>query len=154
MRIGCDIGGTFTDVVAEMADGTLHINKTSTTPDDPGRAVVEAIREVLRTTGVAASEVTEVVHGTTTASNTILQKVGARTGVLTTRGFRDVLEIGRIRTPTMFDLAWSKPEPLSPRRYRCEVDERIAADDPAGRQAAGIGRHHTAVGPVAAKNPQ
>ena len=128
MRIGCDIGGTFTDVVAEMADGTLHINKTSTTPDDPGRAVVEAIREVLRTTGVAASEVTEVVHGTTTASNTILQKVGARTGVLTTRGFRDVLEIGRIRTPTMFDLAWSKPEPLSPRRYRCEVDERIAAD--------------------------
>ena len=128
MRIGCDIGGTFTDVVAAMADGTLHINKTSTTPDDPGQAVVEAIREVLRISGVAPEAVTEIVHGTTTASNTILQKVGARTGVLTTRGFRDVLEIGRIRTPTMFDLAWSKPEPLSPRRYRCEVDERIAAD--------------------------
>jgi len=128
MRIGCDIGGTFTDVVAELPDGTLYINKTSTTPDDPGRAVVDAIREVLQATGVAPSAVTEIVHGTTTASNTILQKVGARTGVLTTRGFRDVLEIGRIRTPTMFDLSWSKPEPLSPRRYRCEVDERIAAD--------------------------
>ena len=128
MRIGCDIGGTFTDVVAERADGMLYINKTSTTPDDPGRAVVEAIREILRITGVAAKEVTEIVHGTTTASNTILQKVGARTGVLTTRGFRDVLEIGRIRTPTMFDLGWSKPEPLSPRRYRCEIDERVAAD--------------------------
>jgi hypothetical protein len=68
VRIGCDIGGTFTDVVAEMADGTLYINKTSTTPDDPGRAVVGAIREILAITGVAAAEVTEIVHGTTTAS--------------------------------------------------------------------------------------
>src|SRR6185295_18785064 len=70
----------------------------------------------------------EVVHGTTVASNTILQKVGARTGLLTTRGFRDVLEIGRIRTPGMFDLSWRKPEPLVPRRWRLEVRERIAAD--------------------------
>ena len=128
MRIGCDIGGTFTDIVAALPDGSLHINKTSTTPDDPGRAVVEGIRAILSATGTDPAAVTEVVHGTTTASNTILQKVGARTAVLTTRGFRDVLEIGRIRTPTMFDLAWSKPEPLSARRYRCEVDERIAAD--------------------------
>ena len=68
------------------------------------------------------------MHGTTVASNTILQKVGARTGLLTTRGFRDVLEIGRIRTPGMFDLAWSKPEPLVPRRWRIEALERIAGD--------------------------
>lgn len=128
VRIGCDIGGTFTDVVLELPDGTLHINKTSTTPDDPGRAVVEGIRTVLAQVGVAPSAVREVVHGTTAASNTILQKAGARTGVLATRGFRDVVEIGRIRTPTMFDLAWSKPEPLAPRRWRREVDERIGAD--------------------------
>jgi len=68
------------------------------------------------------------VHGTTVASNTILQKRGARVGLLTTRGFRDVLEIGRVRTPDLFDLTWEKPAPLVPRRHRLEVDERIAAD--------------------------
>ena len=128
VRIGCDIGGTFTDVVIELPDGSLHINKTSTTPDDPGRAVVEGIRSVLEHAGIAAGAVTEVVHGTTAASNIILQKAGARVGVIATRGFRDVLEIGRIRTPTMFDLGWTKPEPLAPRRWRREVDERIGAD--------------------------
>jgi len=128
LRIGCDIGGTFTDVVVELPDGSLHINKTSTTPDDPGRAVVEGVRAVLAGAGIDPASVTEVVHGTTAASNIILQKAGARVGVIGTRGFRDVLEIGRIRTPTMFDLAWSKPEPLAPRRWRREVDERIGAD--------------------------
>ena len=69
------------------------------------------------------------MHGTTVASNTILQTQGrGRTGLITTKGFRDVLEIGRIRTPDMFDLTWHKPEPLVPRRFRLEVDERIAAD--------------------------
>lgn len=111
-----------------MPDGSLHICKTSTTPKDPGRAVVEGIRAVMAKGGIAPSDVTEVVHGTTAASNIILQKTGARVGVIATRGFRDVLEIGRIRTPTMFDLGWSKPEPLAPRRWRREVDERIGAD--------------------------
>ncbi len=128
LRIGCDIGGTFTDIVVELPDGSLHINKTSTTPDDPGRAVVEGIRSVLARTGIAPGAVTEIVHGTTAASNLILQKAGARVGLIATRGFRDVLEIGRIRTPTMFDLTWSKPEPLAPRRWRREVGERIGAD--------------------------
>jgi len=127
-RIGCDIGGTFTDVILQHPDGRLFVNKTSTTPREPGRAVVSGIRAVLAQAGLAAEAVGEVVHGTTVASNTILQKTGARTGVLATRGFRDVLEIARIRTPTMFDLAWQKPEPLAPRRYRLEVNERIAAD--------------------------
>jgi len=128
VRVGCDIGGTFTDVVLELPDGTLHINKTSSTPDDPGRAVVEGILDLLGKVGIASHSVSEVVHGTTAASNAILQKTGARTGVLATRGFRDVVEIGRIRTPTMFDLAWSKPDPLAPRRWRREVGERIGAD--------------------------
>ena len=118
VRIGCDIGGTFTDVVLQRADGRLHIRKVSTTPEDPGRAVVRAIGDLLSDLGLDPATVIEVVHGTTVASNTILQKTGARTGVLSTRGFRDVIEIGRIRTPTMFDLTWTKPEPLAPRRYR------------------------------------
>jgi N-methylhydantoinase A len=128
VRVGCDIGGTFTDIVLQRADGRLFVNKLSTTPRDPGKAVVEGIRAVLAQAGVAAGAISEIVHGTTIASNAILQKTGARTGVLTTRGFRDVLEIGRIRTPRMFDLAWRKPEPLSPRRWRLEAGERMAAD--------------------------
>jgi len=127
-RVGCDIGGTFTDIILLHPDGRLFVNKTSTTPREPGQAVVAGIRAVLAQSGLDADAIGELVHGTTVASNAILQKTGARTGVLATRGFRDVLEIGRIRTPTMFDLAWRKPEPLAPRRYRLEVNERIAAD--------------------------
>jgi N-methylhydantoinase A len=127
-RVGCDIGGTFTDIILQHPDGRLFVNKTSTTPQQPGQAVIAGIRAVLAQSGLAPDAIGELVHGTTVASNAILQKTGARTGVLATRGFRDVLEIGRIRTPTMFDLAWHKPEPLAPRRYRLEVNERIAAD--------------------------
>jgi N-methylhydantoinase A len=127
-RIGVDVGGTFTDIVLALPDGRIHVNKTTTTPADPGEGVAAGVAAVLKEARLAPDEVAEVVHGSTVASNTILQKVGARTGLLTTRGFRDVLEIGRIRTPGMFDLAWSKPEPLVPRRWRLEAIERIAAD--------------------------
>jgi N-methylhydantoinase A len=127
-RIGVDVGGTFTDVVLALSDGRIYVNKTTTTPLDPGEGVAAGVAAVLKETGFNPGEVAEVVHGTTVASNTILQKAGARTGLLTTRGFRDVLEIGRIRTPGMFDLAWSKPEPLVPRRWRIEALERIAGD--------------------------
>ena len=126
--IGCDIGGTFTDIVAQMRDGALHVRKIASTPDDPGEAVVAGLAEVLRDVGASLSDVREVVHGTTIGSNTILQKSGAKTGLITTRGFRDILEIGRIRTPTMFDLTWEKPEPLVPRRFRLEIGERMGAD--------------------------
>ncbi|MGB7299715.1 MAG: hydantoinase/oxoprolinase N-terminal domain-containing protein, partial [Burkholderiaceae bacterium] len=128
VRIGVDIGGTFTDLVAQTLDGSLHILKVPSTPDDPGDAVVAGLNQLLDELGATIAQVTEIVHGTTVGSNTILQKTGALTGVLTTRGFRDILEIGRIRTPVMFDLNWSKPEPLSERHYRLEVSERIAAD--------------------------
>ncbi|MBK1657271.1 hydantoinase/oxoprolinase family protein [Paracraurococcus ruber] len=128
VRVGVDVGGTFTDVVLALPDGRIHVNKTTTTPADPGEGVVAGIQAVLAAAALDPGAVAEVVHGTTVASNTILQKAGARTGLLTTRGFRDVLEIGRIRTPGMFDLAWRKPEPLVPRRWRLEVAERIAAD--------------------------
>ena len=128
IHIGCDIGGTFTDVVAQMGDGAIHVRKVASTPEDPGEAVVEGLTDLLNEVGASLSDVREVVHGTTVGSNTILQKTGAKTGLITTQGFRDILEIGRIRTPTMFDLTWEKPEPLVPRRYRLEVNERMGAD--------------------------
>lgn len=127
-RIGVDVGGTFTDVVLALPDGRLAVNKTTTTPADPGEGVAAGIAAVLAETGLAPAAVSEIVHGTTVGSNTILQKAGARTGLLTTAGFRDVLEIGRIRTPGMFDLSWKKPEPLVPRRWRREATERMGFD--------------------------
>lgn len=128
VRVGVDIGGTFTDIVVATADNRLFLSKVSTTPRDPGIAVAEGLAAMLASLDLAAGRIAEIVHGTTVGSNTILQRTGARTGVLTTRGFRDILEIGRIRTPGMFDLTWEKPEPLSPRRHRLELTERMAAD--------------------------
>jgi N-methylhydantoinase A len=127
-RVGVDIGGTFTDIVLRLPDGSLRVSKVSSTPDDPGLAVIEGLAGLLRASGVAPADVAEIVHGTTVASNTILQKTGARTGLITTRGFRDVLEIGRVRTPDLYDLTWEKPLPLVPRRLRLEIDERVSAD--------------------------
>lgn len=127
VRIGVDIGGTFTDLVLIGADGRTAFLKVSSTPEAPERAVVAGITAILAEAGGSAEDVAEVVHGTTVGSNTLLQKVGARCGLITTRGFRDVLEIGRVRTPGMFDLSWRKPEPLVPRRWRLEVSERIGA---------------------------
>src|SRR5579872_4148045 len=109
IRIAVDIGGTFTDIVLMDGIAVLHEAKVSTTPTDPSTAVIEGVASLLRELGVAPNSVAEILHGTTVASNTILQKTGARTGLITTLGFRDVLEIGRIRMPDMFDLSWSKP---------------------------------------------
>jgi len=125
--IGVDIGGTFTDLVLRDAAGRCFARKVPSTPAQPEAAVITGIAEILRDVGLTAADVTEVLHGTTVGSNTLLQKVGAKTGLLTTRGFRDVLEIGRLRTPDMFDLTWDKPLPLVPRRLRREIDERIDA---------------------------
>jgi N-methylhydantoinase A len=126
-RIGVDVGGTFTDLVLIDDAGTVSLVKLPSTPHAPDAAVITGIQQILHESGLNAADVTEVLHGTTVGSNTLLQKSGARTGLITTRGFRDVLEIGRVRTPTMFDLTWSKPEPLVQRRFRREVDERITA---------------------------
>src|SRR4051794_8913615 len=127
-RIAIDIGGTFTDIALLTDAGLIHQSKISTTPDDPSLAVIEGVGRLLAELSLSAGAIAEVLHGTTVASNTILQRSGAPTGLITTRGFRDVLEIGRIRMPEMFDLTWSKPQPLVARRYRLEVRERIAAD--------------------------
>src|SRR5262245_12841813 len=144
LRVGVDIGGTFSDIVVIRDDGTLLVSKVSSTPREPARAVIEGLASLLSAHDLHPSAVVEVVHGTTVGSNCILEKKGARTGLLTTRGFRDVLEIGRIRTPNMFDLSWEKPKPLVTRRLRREVEERVGADgevvralDEAGVVAAG-----------------
>src|ERR1041385_8244323 len=128
IRIAVDIGGTFTDIVLMSDDGVLHEAKVSTSSDDPSAAVITGVATLLNELNIPPSDVAEILHGTTVASNTILQKAGPATGLITTRGFRDVLEIGRIRMPEMFDLTWSKPPPLVPRRHRVEVTERVAAD--------------------------
>jgi N-methylhydantoinase A len=127
-RIGVDIGGTFTDLVMIEGDGRLHHSKVPSTPAAPEQAVIDGISRLVADSGLAFADVREIVHGTTVGSNTLLQKAGAKAGLITTAGFRDVLEIGRLRTPNMFDLQWDKPVPLVPRRYRREADERIAAD--------------------------
>jgi N-methylhydantoinase A len=128
VRVAVDIGGTFTDIVVMSRGGVLHESKVSTTPDDPSRGVVAGLDALLKELSIPAARVEEVLHGTTVGSNTLLQRTGAKTGLITTRGFRDVLEIGRIRMPDMFDLTWDKPKPLVPRRHRLEVVERMAAD--------------------------
>ncbi|HSV54999.1 MAG TPA: hydantoinase/oxoprolinase family protein [Burkholderiaceae bacterium] len=127
-RVGADIGGTFTDIVVADDRGSLHTRKVSSTPDDYGRAIVDGVTALLRDIGAAPSQVTEVIHATTVATNTVLEGKGARTALITTRGFRDVLEIGRLRAPVMYDLGYVKPRALALRRHRYEVTERLRAD--------------------------
>src|SRR5262249_53223213 len=106
-------------------DGRIHTKKVSSSVDDYARAIVGGLREVFAETGLAGPDLGEVLHGTTVASNAILELRGARTGLITTKGFRDVLEIRRLRMPRLYDLAWEKPVPLVERYLRHEVDERV-----------------------------
>jgi N-methylhydantoinase A/oxoprolinase/acetone carboxylase beta subunit len=122
-RIGVDVGGTFTDVILQEADGRVRIRKVLSTPPAYDRAVVAAVSALVDGAAVAG-----VVHGTTVATNAVLERRGAHTALVTTAGFRDVLELRRLRIPHMYDPFWRKPPPLVPRRLRFELDERMAAD--------------------------
>jgi N-methylhydantoinase A len=124
-RAGVDIGGTFTDIVLIGEDGTSATHKRLTTPEDFGRGIAKGLREALAGLGAVPAQVVRVVHATTLATNLILEGKGAKTGLVTTRGFRDVLELRRLRIPEMYTLAYRKPEPLVPRRLRLEVSERL-----------------------------
>ncbi|MGQ9674373.1 MAG: hydantoinase/oxoprolinase family protein [Chloroflexota bacterium] len=126
-RVGIDIGGTFTDFVFVGSDGTSFTKKVLSTPDDYSRGVAEGVREALAERGISPSCIKEVVHGTTIVTNTCLELTGAKVGLITTKGFRDVLEITRGRMPQLYDLTWSRPTPLVPRYLRLEVDERIGS---------------------------
>jgi N-methylhydantoinase A len=120
-----DIGGTFTDVVLLGDDGSLRRKKVLSTPEDYARGVVDGAVAVLAESGVAPADVDNVVHATTVASNSVLEGKGARTALITTSGFRDVLEMRRLRIPVLYDLQYIRPSPLVPRRRRFEVPERI-----------------------------
>src|SRR5690606_559295 len=129
LSLGIDIGGTFTDIVVfDPGQARVAIWKESTTPDDPARGVVTGIRRVLARDGVAASDIGRAAPATTLFTNALIERKGARTGLVTTAGFRDVLEIGRERKYELYDIFIEMPEPLVPRPLRREVPERIGPD--------------------------
>ncbi|RQV70323.1 methylhydantoinase [Burkholderia cenocepacia] len=126
-RVGFDIGGTFTDFALHEANSrTLEIYKTLTTPDDPSRGAVSGMEALLANAGITFGDVGEVVHGTTLVTNALIEGKGCRTALLTTRGFRDVLELGFEQRYDIYDLFLTYPKPLVPRRFRREIDERIS----------------------------
>ncbi len=128
-RLGCDIGGTFTDfVLLNDETGEFEINKCLTTPGDPSDAVEQGIRELLERRPGFMPAIEEVIHGTTLVINAIIERKGAKTGLITTRGFRDVLELGRELRYDAYDIFAEYPLPLVPRALRREVDERVASD--------------------------
>ena len=127
LAIGVDTGGTFTDLVMlDRTAGTFAVNKLPTTPDDPARGILDGIAALLDETGQPADTVELFVHGTTLATNAILQRRHAKTGMLTTTGFRDTLEIGRQRRPAFYNLDVSKPEPPVTRDCIHEVPGRLS----------------------------
>src|SRR5262245_18862762 len=116
-RIGVDIGGTFTDLVwVDEATGAVRVGKLLTTPKDPAQAVERGVRALLDEAGAPAAEVRTLIHGTTLATNALIERKGAKTALLTTEGFRDALEIGREGRYDMYDLFIDPPAPLAPRR--------------------------------------
>ena len=126
-RVGVDIGGTFTDIVFLGADGKIHTKKISSSVEDYAQAIADGLDQVFGETGLQASAIEELRHGTTVASNAILESKGALTGLITTKGFRDILEIRNLRMPRLYDLTWEKPVPLVERHLRVVVDERVNA---------------------------
>ncbi|MBI1774109.1 MAG: hydantoinase/oxoprolinase family protein [Proteobacteria bacterium] len=128
-RIGVDSGGTFTDVcLFEDVTGRVEVWKVPSTPDDPSRAIAQGAEEGLELVGAAAADIGFFGHGTTVATNALIQHRGAPTGLITTQGFRDLLEIGRQKRPDLYDLKVDKPEPLVSRDLRFEVPERVRHD--------------------------
>jgi len=128
-RIGIDVGGTFTDfTLLNEEDGSVHFHKVASTPHDPSAAIEHGISELLQTYKIAPEDIGHIGHGTTVATNLIIERRGALTGLITTKGFRDVIEIGRQVRPHLFDYTVVKPPPLAARQHRIEVSERIAAN--------------------------
>ena len=135
-RVGVDVGGTFTDLVAYGAGGVLHSAKVPSLPGEQWRGVLDALASL----GVEPASIRAFVHGTTIATNALLERKGAATGLVTTEGFRDLLEIGKGRRLVggLFDPEWQRPAPLVPRDRRLEVPERIAADGSVVRPLDGV----------------
>ncbi len=125
-RIGVDVGGTFTDLaVFDTDSGGLRFAKTPSTPDNPALGVINGLQQLLKDTGQKPSDIVYFIHGTTVALNTVLERNGSRTALVTTAGFRDVLQIGRQDRPHLYDWSVRRPDALVPRRLRFEVPERV-----------------------------
>ena len=129
IRVGVDVGGTFTDfVLVDDHRGTVFTGKRLTSSQDPSEAILEGLRHLLSEAATAIAAVDSIVHGTTLVTNTVIERKGAKVGLITTKGFRDSIEMGREIRYDLYDLFFEMPEPLVPRQLRLEVDERIDAD--------------------------
>src|SRR5436853_463675 len=131
-RLGVDVGGTFTDLIyVDDETGKILVHKLATTPDDPSQGTVQGVRELTEQAEVAPSELDQVFHGTTIATNIVIEHSGAKVGMITTEGYRDILHIARHKKPLNFssyqDLPWQR-YPIVRRRYRLTVPERIVKD--------------------------
>lgn len=127
-RVGVDIGGTFTDLALVDEAGVVEIRKVASTPDDYSQGIALGLQALIQDLKIDPAAIMAIVHATTVATNTILEYKGAKTGLVTTAGFRDVLEFRRLRVPVLYDLQYEKPPPLAPRRLRMEVRERMRPD--------------------------
>jgi len=128
-RIGIDIGGTFTDfAMIDDRTGALAFEKVLTTPADPSVAVLDGLQRILKTVGVGIAEIEAIVHGSTLVTNAVIERKGAATGMLVTKGFRDVLDIALERRYDLYDLRLKLPDPIVPRDKRIEIDERLSED--------------------------
>ncbi len=129
LRVGVDIGGTFTDLLlVDDATGAFWVAKTLTTPHDPAVGVRTGLSDVLAMAGAPAAALETVIHGTTLVTNALLERKGDRTALVTTKGFRDAVEIAREHRYDMYDIFLDLPRPIAPRHLRFEVDERLLAD--------------------------
>ena len=129
LHVGADIGGTFTDLVLVSDDGTrFEFGKILTTPQQPDDAIIEGLERLLTDAKVNRRDIPDVLHGTTLFTNALIERKGAVTALITTKGFRDAIEIGREHRYDIYDLRMKRPLPLAPRRLRFELDERVLVD--------------------------
>src|SRR5580692_4108501 len=128
-RIGFDIGGTFTDfILLDTERSEIRLHKCLTTPYDPSIGALAGLTELLQSARLTLAEIGDVVHGTTLVTNALIERSGARLGLITTRGFRDILEMGTEQRYDIYDLFLQFPDPLVPRGHRLEVTERMDRD--------------------------
>src|SRR6201994_2535079 len=128
-RIGFDIGGTFTDfILLDTKQSEIRLHKCLTTPHDPSVGALQGLTELLQPVGLTLADVDDVVHGTTLVTNALIERSGARLGLITTHGFRDILEMGTEQRYDIYDLFLKFPDPLVSRRHRLEVSERMDRD--------------------------
>ena len=126
--VGVDVGGTFTDFcLFNRATNEVVVHKVPSTPEDPSRAILDGLATAKRQNGIGSEDISHFAHGTTIATNALIQRTGGRVAMITTAGFRDLIEIGRQVRPRIYDLKIDAPEPLVRRQLRFEIRERIGS---------------------------